>query len=118
MATEEGAVKRQKKSVNIGTHDGTFHCDEALACFMLKQTEKFRDAGMLLLFNQNLIVHKYLEIIRTRKPDVLAQCDIVVDVGAVYDVATNRFDHHQITFTNKFDDNHKIKLSSAGLIYK
>ena len=24
----------------ICAHDGTFHCDEALACFMLKQTDR------------------------------------------------------------------------------
>ena len=28
----------------IGTHDGTFHCDEALACFMLKQLPEYKDA--------------------------------------------------------------------------
>jgi Uncharacterised protein family (UPF0160) len=25
------------ESVSIGTHSGTFHCDEALACFLLHQ---------------------------------------------------------------------------------
>ena len=29
----------------IGTHNGTFHCDEALAVYMLKLTEAYRDAG-------------------------------------------------------------------------
>ena len=27
-----------------GTHNGTFHCDEALACFMLKQLPEYKDA--------------------------------------------------------------------------
>ena len=31
----------------IGTHSGTFHCDEALAVFMLRQTAEFKDAGAL-----------------------------------------------------------------------
>jgi len=31
----------------IGTHSGTFHCDEALAVFMLRQTDEFKDAGEL-----------------------------------------------------------------------
>jgi hypothetical protein len=31
----------KRKAVNIGTHSGTFHCDEALGCWMLKQTELF-----------------------------------------------------------------------------
>lgn len=29
----------------IGTHDGTFHCDEALAVFLLRQTPNFENAG-------------------------------------------------------------------------
>lgn len=35
---------------------------------------------------------------RTRDPALLDTCDIVVDVGAVYDVAKKRFDHHQNSF--------------------
>lgn len=46
--------------------------------------------------------------------------DIVVDVGGVYDVQRNRFDHHMATFeeswTNTAED--VTKLSSAGLVYK
>ena len=49
-------------------------------------------------------------------------CDIVVDVGGVYDVNKNRFDHHQRTFNESFSSIDptkpwKIKLSSAGLVY-
>ena len=29
----------------IGTHNGTFHCDEALAVYMLRLTEAYRNAG-------------------------------------------------------------------------
>jgi uncharacterized UPF0160 family protein len=57
-------------------------------------------------------------ILRTRNPDYLAQCDIVVDVGAIFDSSTHRYDHHQRDFTGTFSDAHKIKLSSAGLVYK
>lgn len=35
------AMATKRKAVNIGTHSGTFHCDEALGCWMLKQTELF-----------------------------------------------------------------------------
>lgn len=31
--------------LRIGTHDGTFHCDEALGCFMLKLTKVTTPAG-------------------------------------------------------------------------
>ena len=37
----ETTVKR------IGTHDGTFHCDEALACFMLKLLPEYEDAQVI-----------------------------------------------------------------------
>lgn len=31
----------------IGTHNGHFHCDEALACFMLKQLPEYADAEIV-----------------------------------------------------------------------
>jgi len=90
----------------IGTHNGTFHCDEALACFMLKQLPEFLDA----------------QIVRSRDPAVLDKCDMVVDVGGVYDPEKGRLDHHQRTFSetmNSLNPSKKwvTKLSSAGLVY-
>lgn len=55
---------------------------------------------------------------RTRDPAVLDTCDIVVDVGAVYDEAKQRFDHHQRGFEEVFGHGFVTKLSSAGLVYK
>lgn len=57
-------------------------------------------------------------MIRTRDPALLDTCDIVVDVGAVYDAEKLRFDHHQRGFTDVFGHGFDTKLSSAGLIYK
>lgn len=90
----------------IGTHSGIFHCDEALACFMLKKLPEYTDA----------------EIVRTRDRNALDKCDIVVDVGDVYDPAKHRYDHHQKTFSLTMNSlvptrPWKIRLSSAGLIY-
>ena len=31
----------------VGTHNGTFHCDEALGCFMIRLTNKFADADIV-----------------------------------------------------------------------
>lgn len=59
-----------------------------------------------------------LGVTRTRDPKILDTCDIVVDVGAVYDPETLLFDHHQRGFTEIFGNGFKTKLSSAGLIYK
>lgn len=92
---EAGAAKK------IGTHDGKFHCDEALACAMLKLLPEFEEAC----------------VVRTRDPSILAECDIVVDVGGVYDPEALRFDHHQKGFETFFEGA-CTKLSSAGLVYQ
>jgi len=87
----------------IGTHDGTFHCDEALACYVLQTlTKEFKDA----------------QIIRSRDPKLLETLDCLVDVGHVYDPSRHRYDHHQKEFSQTLDEHHNIRLSSAGLIYK
>jgi len=87
----------------IGTHDGGFHCDEALACAMLKMLPEFEKSA----------------IVRTRDPALLEKCDIVVDVGAVYNHEKRLYDHHQREFTGVMDElGHKTKLSSAGLVYR
>ncbi len=59
-----------------------------------------------------------LVIIRSRDATLLATCPIIVDVGAVYDASTGRYDHHQRGFSETLDSEHTMKLSSAGLIYK
>jgi len=93
-------------TIKIGTHNGHFHCDEIFACFLLKNLPRYANA----------------EIIRTRDPKILDECDTVVDVGGVFNAEKRRFDHHQKSFTETFhslqpDKPWTIKLSSAGLIY-
>merc|ERR1719188_1496471 len=88
----------------IGTHNGTFHCDEALACAMLLCLPAWQGK---------------VEIIRTRDTPILDKCDVVADVGGVYDPAKHRYDHHQRDFTGTMTELEKtIKLSSAGLVYR
>jgi Uncharacterised protein family (UPF0160) len=58
------------------------------------------------------------DVKRTRDPSILNTCDIVVDVGAIYDESKQRFDHHQRGFDEVFGHGFTTKLSSAGLIYK
>ncbi|XP_065092496.1 MYG1 protein [Ochlerotatus camptorhynchus] len=112
MASEDQNSKRFKEDdgrpLVIGTHDGIFHCDEVLACFMLQQLPQYANAS----------------VTRTRNEKVLAQCDIVVDVGAVFDREKHRFDHHQASFNDTLNSlrpemkvKREIRLSSAGLIY-
>ncbi|KAH7099492.1 putative GAMM1 protein [Auriculariales sp. MPI-PUGE-AT-0066] len=95
-------AKRLKSTKVIGTHNGTFHCDEAFAVYLLRQTSEFKGA----------------DVLRTRTPEKLAECDIVVDVGGVYDHGALRYDHHQREFFETFGEGFKTKLSSAGLVYK
>ncbi|BEI96184.1 hypothetical protein CcaverHIS631_0111330 [Cutaneotrichosporon cavernicola] len=95
-------AKKMKSTKVIGTHSGTFHCDEALAVFLLRLTDQFKDA----------------DLVRTRDPTKLEPLDIVVDVGGVYDAEKERYDHHQRGFTEVFGHGFSTKLSSAGLVYK
>lgn len=96
------------ENVKIGTHDGCFHCDEALACFILKTLPRYKDAI----------------IVRSRDMSILNTCDIVVDVGEEYNPCKHRYDHHMRDFNEsvstiikKPGHDWKTKLSSAGLIY-
>ncbi|GMR59046.1 hypothetical protein PMAYCL1PPCAC_29241, partial [Pristionchus mayeri] len=83
----------------------SFHCDEAFACYMLKQLPEFKDH----------------QIVRSRDEKVLSECDIVVDVGGVFDHSTRRYDHHQKEFQETMSTLGLLpfmtRLSSAGLIY-
>jgi uncharacterized UPF0160 family protein len=54
-------------------------------------------------------------IVRSRDAEVLKDCDVVIDVGGVYEPDNNRFDHHQRGFTEVFGHGFNTKLSSAGV---
>ncbi|KAK9501063.1 hypothetical protein O3M35_002177 [Rhynocoris fuscipes] len=108
MVSDMNSAKKIRLTMDlfktIGTHDGVFHCDEVLGCAMLK------------------IISPNAKIIRTRDLTKLAPCDIVIDVGGVYDPEKFRFDHHQRDFNHSLSTVipgklSTIKLSSAGLVY-
>ncbi|KAJ5689749.1 UPF0160 protein MYG1 [Penicillium macrosclerotiorum] len=96
----ETAAKKLKTSPLIGTHNGHFHADEALAVYLLRLLPTYAASPL----------------VRTRDPAQLETCHTVVDVGGVYDATANRYDHHQRTFNTTFPK-HDTKLSSAGLVY-
>ena len=56
----------------IGTHSGTFHADEVLACAMLALSGSYKE----------------IWVVRTRDPEILSKCHIIVDVGG------GEYDHH------------------------
>ena len=96
----ESASKRLKTGSLIGTHNGHFHADEALAVHMLRLLPTYHESPL----------------VRTRDPKVLETCHTVVDVGGEYDAEKNRFDHHQRGFDTTFPGR-PTKLSSAGLVF-
>ena len=101
IMTTEVATKRLKISPPlIGTHNGHFHADEALAVYMLRLLPDYTSSTL----------------IRTRDQSILDTCHTVVDVGGEYKADKNRYDHHQRTFDTTFP-RHATKLSSAGLVY-
>ena len=91
-----------KENVIIGTHSDRFHLDEVLAVKMFEY----------------YLENKNIEIIRTRNPQDFDNCDILVDVGRIYDPVNFRFDHHQKSCDEKFDEYCDVPLSSAGMVYK
>lgn len=91
-----------KEIKKVITHSGYFHADEVMGCYLVRFLKDFKN---------------YV-IIRTRNLEIIKYGDIVIDVGDTFDTEKLRYDHHQKSFVNTFSDNHKIRLSSAGLVYK
>lgn len=99
-------------SAFVCTHHGTFHCDEAMACGMLRMLPEFAD----------------MPVVRTRDPAVIDAAYVVVDVGGTSDAEARRFDHHQREFTEPFrpapeggatkPEDEPVRMSSAGLVYR
>ena len=44
LSAMEPQEKKACSAKTIGTHNGHFHCDEALACFMLRILPEYKDA--------------------------------------------------------------------------
>lgn len=84
--------------MRIGVHDGAGHADDAIAAAVLCR------------------VFPGAEVIRTRMPTLLAQCDILADVGGEYDPDRNRFDHHQAGFAECRPQGYPY--AAAGLVWK
>lgn len=66
-------------------------------------------------------------VVRSRDLAVLETCDIVIDVGGVYDHESLKYDHHQRGYEERFEDKvgkdgvsvvRCTKLSASGLVYR
>jgi len=86
--------------MKIGTHNASFQCDDVMAVAML-----------MTVYGEDDFV-----VIRTRDEKVLETCNVVVDVGGVYDHEKRRYDHHQVGRAGARDNG--VMYSACGLVWK
>jgi len=82
----------------IVTHNGNFHADDVFSIAAFK------------------CIFPSFKLIRTRDVALIAQADIVIDVGGEYAPGTDRFDHHQRGGAGERENG--IPYSSFGLIWQ
>ena len=78
----------------IGTHSGIFHADDVIA------------VALFCIGNASNNIH----VVRSRNPEELSKCDILVDVGG------GMYDHHQVGGNGSRENG--IPYASAGLYWK
>jgi uncharacterized UPF0160 family protein len=83
----------------IVTHSGSFDPDDVLAVAAIRM----------------YLGAEEVRIIRSRDLAVIATGDWALDVGGVYDVATNRFDHHQHGVPSRENG---VPYSAFGLVWR
>ena len=88
----------QRSGAVVATHSGSFHADDVLAAAALR------------------LAKPSVTLLRTREQAQLDAADIVFDVGRVFDIATCRFDHHQLAYSEARENG--IPYSSFGLIWR
>lgn len=89
-----------KDFLKVVTHDGVFHADDVIAVSII-----------------SMVAGSPVQLVRTRNPGLIAQADVVIDVGGVYDASAGRFDHHQ-TRGGVVSVRHVFSgCASAGLIW-
>ncbi len=88
-----------KKKYIVVVHDGKFHCDDIFAVATLR-----------------LVLGDTIRVVRTRDVAQIARADFVADVGGVYDLTINRFDHHQKGGAGTHANG--IPYASFGLVWK
>ena len=84
--------------MRVATHDGGFHADEAFAVATVQLA-----AGPA-------------DVLRTREPHRLEQCDLRIDVGMRHDPSTGDFDHHQQGGAGERPNG--IRYASFGLVWR
>ncbi|XQW83909.1 MYG1 family protein [Thalassotalea piscium] len=85
-------------NITIATHNGNFHADDVFSIAALKH------------------IFPRFNLVRTRDLTIIAQADIVIDVGGEYNPDAGRFDHHQRGGAGERENG--IPYSSFGLIWQ
>lgn len=84
--------------LKVATHSGTFHADDVFAYAILKAAT---DGALTLT--------------RSRDERLMAEADLLFDVGGIFDPASRRYDHHMRDKPLRADG---APYSSAGLIWR
>jgi uncharacterized UPF0160 family protein len=84
--------------MDIVTHSGKFHADDAWAVAVLH-----------ILFPER-------DIVRTRDPATIEAAAFAVDVGGIWEPSSGRFDHHQKGFSGARSSG--VPYASAGLVWR
>ncbi len=100
VAAERTTVPKPLRPL-LATHSGSFHLDDAFAYAVLRLALSLGAAG-----GDHALA-------RTRDEAVVAAADVAWDVGAVYNPAAGRFDHHQRGAPAREDG---LPYSAAGLV--
>ena len=82
--TQFGGKPPNLMTANISSYTVYIHVEHNYTRGMYSKCSVLTDCCLLLL-----------RIMRTRDPEMLKGCDVVVDVGGEYNPATHRYDHHQ-----------------------
>lgn len=82
--------------MRVAVHNGDFHADDVLSVHVLRKLFDF-------------------ELIRTRDEETLELCDMLIDVGMIYDPSIGRFDHHQNDSPVRKNG---IPYATIGLLWK
>lgn len=88
-----GETPSTKCTLNFGTHNGIFHCDEVVGIAILEIA----------------YMHTNVYVVRTRNADELNKLEIVIDIGG------GKFDHHMAGFDLRRATGEKY--ASAGLVW-
>ncbi len=88
-----------QKKITCITHNGIFHTDDVFSAALLQ-----------------IVFGKRVTFVRTRDEKLIQEAEYVFDVGGIYNVEKNRYDHHQIGGAGKRENG--IPYASFGLLWK